>query len=150
MDDRVDEVAASLSALIVLLRRLNPPSEFSLTVMGTLATLERSGPCRITELAAGEAVSQPAMTQLVSRLEHEGLAVREADPGDGRVVLVHLTQAGRTALAARRATRSERLAELVRELGPDDFATLAAAVPAVDALTRLGSTAPARGARQRS
>ncbi len=44
-------VSAALERLIGLFRSLSPPSGLSLTAAATLATLERSGPCRLTWLA---------------------------------------------------------------------------------------------------
>ena len=78
-----------------MLRHGNPPNDISLTAASTLRRLEREGPRRLTELAAAEGVTQPAMTQLVTRLEKEGLAARGSDPADGRVVVVSITEAGR-------------------------------------------------------
>src|SRR5580700_11989256 len=71
------------------------PREISLTSASTLATVDRTGPRRITDLAAIEGVAQPSMTALVNVLERAGLVERGQDPGDQRVVLVALT-AGRT------------------------------------------------------
>ncbi|MBV9205911.1 MAG: MarR family transcriptional regulator [Actinobacteria bacterium] len=138
MDDRdralASGVAARLERLIGLFRSLNPPSGLSLTAAATLATLERSGPRRLTALAAQEGVTQPAMTQLIGRLQGSGMVIREADPADGRVVRVRLTDAGREMLARRRAVRAERLAVILARLSPQDRAALAAALPAIDAL----------------
>jgi DNA-binding MarR family transcriptional regulator len=53
------------------------------------------------------------------------------------VVRVHITDAGREALAHRRSVRTERLAELLDQLEPAEQAALSAALPAVNALTRL-------------
>src|ERR1700730_7922411 len=77
-----DELAAALERLVSMWRRLAVPGELSSTAAFTLARLSRDGPCRLTELAAHEKVSQPAMTQLVSRLEGPGLAERGSEPGD--------------------------------------------------------------------
>ncbi|MFB9247211.1 MarR family winged helix-turn-helix transcriptional regulator [Sphaerisporangium melleum] len=131
------EVARMLDRLARLVLRLNTPGELSLTTASTLATLDRSGPCRLTDLAARQGVTQPAMTQLVSRLQESGLAERAADPQDRRVVLVRITAAGRAALAERRRARGERLAVLLTELDEAERAALTAALPAIDALTRL-------------
>jgi DNA-binding MarR family transcriptional regulator len=136
-------LTAALEQLVRLfLRRLSSPNGLSLAAAATLATLERSGPCRLTELAVREGVTQPAMTQLVSRLQGEGLVTRDTDPSDGRVVQVSITDAGRAALTARRAARGERLAELLDGLSPDDRAALTAAVPAMEALIRLAEAPP--------
>jgi DNA-binding MarR family transcriptional regulator len=127
------EVAAGLERLLSLIRWLSPPG-LSLTAAATLTTLERSGPRRLTSLAAAEGVTQPAMTQLVGRLEVSGLVERCADPDDGRVVRVQLTDAGRDLVARRRAVRAERLSGLLATLSLADQEALAAAVPAITAL----------------
>ncbi|MGH2929757.1 MAG: MarR family winged helix-turn-helix transcriptional regulator, partial [Solirubrobacteraceae bacterium] len=56
---------------------------------------------------------------------------------DGRVVLVAITDAGRATLARRRDTRRERLASIIAQLSPDHRATLAIALPALDALASV-------------
>jgi DNA-binding MarR family transcriptional regulator len=127
------EVAGGLERLLALIRWLSPPG-MSLTTAATLVTLERSGPTRLTALAAAEGVTQPAMTQLVGRLEEQGLAIRCADPADGRVVHVQITDAGREIVAQRRAIRAERLSSLLTRLSQADQDALAAALPAMDAL----------------
>jgi DNA-binding MarR family transcriptional regulator len=128
------EVATGLERLFGLFRSLAPPSGLSLTAAATLATLERSGPCRLTSLAAREGVTQPAMTQLVARLQDAGLVTRDPDPSDGRVVQVSITSEGHVTLARRRQARAERLGGLLDRLSPDHRAALAAALPAMDAL----------------
>jgi DNA-binding MarR family transcriptional regulator len=133
---RAGEVAASLERLVSLIRWLSPPG-LSLTSAATLATLEKSGPCRLTDLAAREGVTQPAMTQLVARLADSGLVDRCADPGDGRVVHVRITDAGRDLVARRRASRAERLSGLMTRLSQEDQDALAAALPAMQALASV-------------
>ena len=96
-------------------------------------------------LAAREGVTQPAMTQLISRLEESGLVDRVAEPGDGRVVQVLITDEGQAMLARRRAVRAERVAGLLAQLSPDEQAALAAALPALDALANVPARRPARG-----
>jgi DNA-binding MarR family transcriptional regulator len=128
------DMAAGLERLFGLFRSLSPPSGLSLTAAATLATLERSGPCRLTSLAAREGVTQPAMTQLVARLQDAGLVTRNHDPADGRVVQVCITGEGKVTLARRRQARAERLAGVLARLSPDQRTTLAAALPAMDAL----------------
>lgn len=76
----------------------------------------REGPMRLTTLAAREGVSQPSMTQLVQRLERQGLMARCSDPTDGRVTLVAITPAGREAMAHRRQVREDRLTQLLETL----------------------------------
>jgi DNA-binding MarR family transcriptional regulator len=130
-------IAAGFERFYDVLRRLTPREELSLTAASTLRRLAKSGPHRLTELFAPEGVSQPAMTQLVTRLEREGMAVRGNDPADGRVVVVSITDAGRAAVERRRAGRAEALSALLARLDPADHAALVAALPALDRLGDL-------------
>ncbi len=127
-------LASDLERIVGLFRSLSPASGLSMTAAATLAGIERLGPQRLTLLAAREGVTQPAMTQLISRLEESGLVRREPSVDDGRVVLVAITEQGRATLAHRRSARAERLAGIIAQLSPDHRAALAAALPALDAL----------------
>jgi DNA-binding MarR family transcriptional regulator len=137
LDALAAALATDLEQIIRLFRSLSPPSGLSMTAAATLASLERLGPQRLTLLAAREGVTQPAMTQLISRLEESGLVRREASPEDGRVVLVVITDEGRATLARRRAVRTERLTGIITQLGPAHRAALASALPALDALASI-------------
>jgi len=127
-------LSAGLERVVGLLRALAQPSGLSMTAVSTMAALEQTGPARLTALANRAGVTQPAMTQLISRLEEGGLVRREADIADGRVVQVAITDEGRVMMARRRAARAERLAVILTQLSPEQRAALAAAVPALDAL----------------
>ena len=135
------ELAAALTVdlerIMGLYRSLTEPGGLSLTAAATLAAIERFGPQRLTALAAREGVTQPAMTQLISRLEESGLVRREASPEDGRVVLVVITDEGRSVLARRRSVRSDRMAAIIAQLRPEHRAALAIALPALDALASV-------------
>jgi len=87
---------------LVTLAVKNGPREISLTAASTLATLDRTGARRLTDLAVIEGVTQPSMSVLVTGLEAAGLAERRPDPADKRVVLVGLTPAGVEYIHARR------------------------------------------------
>jgi len=52
-------------------------------------------PCSPRDLAAALGCSRPAATQLVDRLEREGLVERLPDPHDGRAKVLRLTERGR-------------------------------------------------------
>ena len=130
-------IAAGFERFYETLRRLTPREPLSLTAASTLRRLERSGPHRLSELYAPEGVSQPAMTQLVTRLEKEGLARRGDDPTDGRAVVVSITDAGRAAVARRREGRARALAELLRGLSAEQHAAVLAALPALERLSDL-------------
>jgi DNA-binding MarR family transcriptional regulator len=136
------DIVAGLERLLGLIRVLSPSGGISLTTASTLARLAVAGPHRLSDLAAKEGVTQPAMTQLVSRLERHRLAERRGHRDDRRVVMVHITPAGRELLDQRRQQRAIRLAGLLDALSPEDERTIAAALPALTRLTDQHAPAP--------
>jgi DNA-binding MarR family transcriptional regulator len=111
----------------------------SLTSLSTLATLERTGPRRLTDLAVAEEITQPSMTSLVTQLEQLGLAERRRDLADARVVLVAITRAGRQLMRERRRVGAQALTDLIDKLDEQDVAELNAAIPALLRLVQLVS-----------
>ena len=96
-DRRIDEIAEALPARAAMLSRLflaQSSMRVSRTEVGVLQALA-AGPCRVTDLATREGVTQPAITLLVNRMAARAWVRRESDPLDGRVVLVALTPPGR-------------------------------------------------------
>jgi DNA-binding MarR family transcriptional regulator len=133
----VAELVASLERVVTMVRRMLPNQSLSLTAISVLRSLEASGPTRLTELASAQGVTQPAMTQLVTRLEREGYVQRQGSDRDARVVLVALMPDGEELLRQRRKQRAGRLTELLDRLSADDRARILAAVPALDLLASL-------------
>ena len=118
-------------------RRL--PRDMSLTSAATLATLDRTGPRRITELAMIEGVTQPAMSVVVRVMEESGLVERRGDTSDKRVTLVCLTEAGASYVRARRQAGVHAYAGLIDKLADDEIEALMAALPALLHLAALDS-----------
>ena len=118
----------------------------SLTSRNVLAALAVEGPSRLTALATASGIAQPAMTQLVGRLEREGLVVRLIDPEDAPATLVAITDAGRALRAELHQSAHERMTELLDRLSADDQATLAlamrVAMPLLEQLTRDAAENP--------
>lgn len=121
--------------------RLPTVQKLSFTTLSVLDTLAVSGPKRLTELAKTEQISQPGLTQLVTRLERDGLVERRPDPADGRAVLVHITDSGRKIGQARHEDRGRHLIPLIAQLTPAERQAIAAALPALTRLAELGAEA---------
>jgi DNA-binding MarR family transcriptional regulator len=130
-------VAAAFERLYEALRRLTPRDGLSLTAASTLRRLHRSGPHRLCALHVAEGVTQPAMTQLVTRLERDGLAARSPDPADRRVVVVTITEAGRALVEHRRARYATALADVLDGLAAADRSAILAALPAMERLAEV-------------
>jgi DNA-binding MarR family transcriptional regulator len=146
--DLRDDIANALQLGAVLVTRhlARSSSGLSLSARAVLATVADDGPTRLTVLATAGGITQPAMTQLVGRLEHDGLVVRLIDPDDGRATLVDITDAGQALLAQLRQTQRDNLAELLEALSPDEEATLSlamrVAVPLLDQLRNVAANNP--------
>ncbi|QLJ03202.1 winged helix-turn-helix transcriptional regulator [Streptomyces sp. NEAU-sy36] len=128
------QLLAETAAAVI--RVVTDHRDLSFTAASTLARLEREGPLRLTLLAAAEGVAQPSMTQLVQRLERQGLIMRVGDAVDGRVTLIGISDAGRDVLAARRRSRDARLADLMAALPDDDQRALTEAMQVVAPLVQ--------------
>ena len=143
--DPRDDIANALHLGAVLLMRhlASSSSGLSLSARAVLGTLADDGPTRLTGLATAGGITQPAMTQLVGRLERDDLVVRLIDPDDGRATLVDITEAGRALLAQGRQTQRDNLAELLEALSSDDEATLRLAMrvaaPLLDQLRNVAA-----------
>jgi DNA-binding MarR family transcriptional regulator len=134
---QLDEIAEALPQRSAALSRLfltRTSVCVSRTEVGVLRSLT-AGPRRITELAAEERVTQPAITLLVNRLEERGWVKRIADPSDGRAVLVSLTPVGEAVFEQLRAEYRALLHEEMAMLDDSEVAALAAAVDILDKLT---------------
>jgi DNA-binding MarR family transcriptional regulator len=159
MVDDNDILGEALFALAALAVR-DRGRDLSLTAVSTLATMERTGPRRLTDLALNEGVTQPSMTALVSQLEDFGFAERRRDPGDGRVVLVAITRVGQRYLRTRRRVGASVFTTLIEKLTEHEVRSLEAALPALRHLLDLadqghigvGEPKPnsARGGRRRT
>ncbi len=91
---------------------------------GALLYLAQNDGCPLGALGEGLGLNGSAVTGLAARLERLGLAVKRADPADGRSVRLALSAAGKKkALALVPLVRSFQ-AELGRDLSPDELDTV--------------------------
>jgi DNA-binding MarR family transcriptional regulator len=128
------ELDAQLLALYWKVAR-DTRREMSRSAASVLGTLRDTGPRRITELAAIEAIAQPSMTTLIGRLERDGLVSRAPDPDDARAVRVAVTAEGIERLTRLRAERAARMDAALAELEPRERAAIEAALPALQKLS---------------
>jgi DNA-binding MarR family transcriptional regulator len=121
----------AVEQLVLFVRRSATTGGLSTAASSVLGFLGREGAYRLTDLARTQRVSQPNMTQLVTRLERAGLVRRTADSRDGRGVLVEATEAGMEVFRQRRTERTQALQEIVGRLtGPEQDA-VRTALPAL-------------------
>jgi DNA-binding MarR family transcriptional regulator len=133
-------LASELRVSVMRLRRRlanerDPDNDLSIATMAVLGSLHRHGDLTVGELAGLERVQPPSMTRKVNSLEEGGYVARRAHETDGRVVVVGLTELGRSRVLADRKRRDEWLARQLRELTPEERAVLRAAAPIIQRLS---------------
>lgn len=143
--DSVEAISEMLvSSADLMWRHLADRKGLSASATLVLVRLNREGPMRVTALAEAEGASQSGMTQLVQRLENQGLLERCSDPDDGRACLVMVSEGGRRLWEERAVVRKQRIADLLAGLPEDDQTALwlAAKVAArlVDQMREIADT----------
>ncbi len=135
-------------AALHLLRRLRVEDEaLGLTAprASALSVLVFAGAQRMGDLARAEQVRVPTMSRLVQALEREGLARREADASDGRIVWVHATPAARRLLQRGRARRVRALRRALSVLDENELGVLDAGVALMEVVVASGAAAQRGG-----
>ena len=91
------DMRESLRLAVHMVRILDYPGTLSTAQVSVLNILDRA-PARVGDLARLGGVTQPGMSQLISRLEKAGLVRRVDSDADARVTLVEMTEQGRSTL----------------------------------------------------
>src|SRR5690348_16024354 len=140
MNDELSSAADRFhSAAIHALRHVRKEdagSSLTAARLSALSVLVFAGPKTLGEQAAAEQVRPPTMTGIVRGLEQEGLARRDPDRRDARVVRVHATAKGKRVLHQARQRRIDALAERLSELDAEEIALVRRAADLVDEALR--------------
>ncbi len=113
-----------------------PEPELSDTQFAALSALERHSAMTPGELAEYEKVQPPSMTRVIAVLEERGLVMRAPHMTDRRQVVLTVTEDGRAVVLRARRRRDEWLAKRLKELTPQERATLRAAAPILEKLSQ--------------
>ena len=121
-------------------------AEFSALML--LFPLRHMGPMRVTDLAEIKQADASTVSRQAAQLVKAGLARREADPADGRVSRLAITESGLAACQQLHEARHALLSQVLSEWPPervDTFAGLFAEFnSSVEALLRSDSAATPR------
>ncbi|WP_189681204.1 MarR family winged helix-turn-helix transcriptional regulator [Seohaeicola zhoushanensis] len=93
----------------------------SLMQWRTLGALARSDGMSQVALAARVEASPMTMSDIIDRLEGDGLVSRETDPSDGRAKLVRITQAAQPIVEEMRGIATEVYATALAGIAPEDL-----------------------------
>lgn len=129
-------------AIARLSRRLRRNDIYGLTPtqLAALATVERSGPLRLGDLAAAEGIAPSTLTRLVSALEESGYVRRDADPRDARASTLAITPKGHEMMESLRAESTAVLTKSLMVLTSEQRAALATALPVLEQLAEDPAT----------
>jgi len=145
--DAVIDVTRLRVALARLSRRLRRHELAGLTPtqLAALATIGKTGPMRLGDLAAAEGIAPSTLTRLVTALEDSGYVRRCADPSDARASTLTITAHGQDALERIRSETTLMLTASLELLTPEQRSALAAALPVLE---QLAEAAPGAGAEK--
>ena len=134
-----NEVAAALQGAIGLLvrkmRQAHLPGELTIAEASALKRLDNGGPATSSELAKQDRISPQSMGATLAALEQRGLIERHRDPGDGRRIMLSVSDAGHQMVNDRHGARFEQLAAALRAgFSADEIGQLRAAVPLLERL----------------
>jgi DNA-binding MarR family transcriptional regulator len=113
-------------------RRVDEETGLTAARLSALSVLVFGGPATLGDLARAEQVSAPTMSKLVSALERDGLAVREANERDRRSVVIRATDAGIRILREGRTRRIDELTALLAGTTDEELGVLEAAVTVLE------------------
>ena len=89
---------------------------------------QQGGPVRVSDVSEYLHVTRPGITKAIAGLERSGYVSKTPQAGDGRVVLVSLTDKGRAAHEVYVNEFYDYLAELFADIDEEDFETTARTV----------------------
>ena len=114
-------------------------SGLSMSQLGALFHIHRSGSSGVTDLGDHLGVTSAAASQMLERLVQQELILRTEDPSDRRVKQIVLTDKGQRVLQESISARQSWLHDLVRSLSDPEKAAITAALHIlIDAANQLG------------
>ncbi|MEA3051538.1 MAG: hypothetical protein QOG72_441 [Sphingomonadales bacterium] len=139
-EGQLQELASGLQSaavrLLRMVRRDDAEGDISPPRLSALAVLVAGGATSLAQLAAAEEVAAPTMSRLVEGLVRDGLATREAHPGNRRKVRIAATEEGRQRLAKARERRVRALRERLRRLADSEQRALARGIEVLERAVR--------------
>lgn len=136
-----DQIASCFGSVFLRLTRLldrrMAREGASLARTKVLLLVQKQGPVRATDIAEMFSLAPRTVTDTLDGMERQGLIRREPDAKDRRVKRIHLTDAGRDALAATEPMRRELVGQIIGALSAPEQAEFSRLLDKLDAaLTR--------------
>jgi DNA-binding MarR family transcriptional regulator len=135
--ETVDRLRTVLAKASRRLRLTHSDDDLSPSQREVFATIVRSGPLRLSDLAAREGINTTMLSRIVAKLEERNLITRRLDSRDGRVVHLSASPEGIALHKTMRLERTLALGEAVAHLSPSKQRAVVMALPALEELVEL-------------
>ena len=126
------QVHEAFSRLSRQLRTLDLPHGLTNERLSALAAIWVREPVSVSALAEAETVSLPTMSNMVAKLENEGLVKRREDKFDGRGVIVSTTAKGRQAYQRATQQSLSHLIGALTSMVPEQLAAMRTLLSTLD------------------
>jgi DNA-binding MarR family transcriptional regulator len=137
---QIQDMATSLHGaairLLRMLRREDDAIGLSAPRLSALSVIVFAGPLSLADLAKAEQVKAPTMSRIVDGLVQSGLATRDPDPANRRMVRIAATEEGTKLLHAGRERRVRALTQRLHRLADSEQRALARAVEILERVMR--------------
>ena len=97
-----------------LRKQISAANTYSMTELETISLLFRNPSLLPTELAASARITTQSMSQILSKLEKEGIVLRTPSEEDKRKVYISLTDSGKKLVEQAKYDRDEWLTNTIR------------------------------------
>jgi DNA-binding MarR family transcriptional regulator len=120
---RLEKATRGLLALNVSVLE-HMEKRIGLAPLRALQSLDRLGPCLVTELGDDLGLLSSTASRLSDRLAEAGYITRRVSPANRRATLLELTDAGRAVLDELVAVRLHHFGEVAKQMSADDRTAL--------------------------
>lgn len=122
----------------VLRRQTSHISSYSMTELETISLIARNSSILASELAVRTRITTQSMSQILKKLETQGLIERTGSPDDGRKMHISLTPDGEKLVKQNRYERDAFLQKRIETMLTDkEVALLEKVVPILDKLAAV-------------
>jgi DNA-binding MarR family transcriptional regulator len=127
--DLVENVIKLEQQVNRFLRQHSPEAWMNLSLttaqLKSLFFIDNEGITNFTKLAAALGVTSSNVTGIVDRLVEQELVSRKENPEDRRVLLLSVTEKGKTLLSSLRESRVKQISEVLTHLSTEELSILA-------------------------
>ncbi len=133
------ELASSLRTVVThlnkdLRKQANSVKDYSMTEVETIMHLFRSSPLLPTELAALTKITTQSMSQILKKMDEQGIIKRSPSKDDKRKVYIFLTPLGKKMVSKVKDDTDEWLKGAIEKLTDKDKGVLIKALPVLNKL----------------